>query len=204
MAEQDFRLAITHQSVLVQLDAPGRKRLCAVVFFVGLTVLAICGLLFLSGKNGSPSIWHAMAASPVSSMGFLFPLFLVFSFPLALGLLLRRYVTLAWPSDEKFYCDGSSLTISKVYWLDFQDRHWQTWSYPLPAVRAIQYRAVASARGYTIYGLRFHAGGKTQRVLPGLMPRDAEKILLALKTFGADVPDDPFVSDKIKENQSPL
>jgi hypothetical protein len=53
----------------------------------------------------------------------------------------------------------------------------------------------------SIYGLRFKAGGKTWRILPWLKPADAERILLALKSFGTEVPDDPLVPSKLKENQ---
>jgi hypothetical protein len=63
----------------------------------------------------------------------------------------------------------------------------------------MRYQAIASARGVSIYGLRFNAGGRTERVLPGLKPREADKILKALKAFGADVPDDPTLSRKLAE-----
>jgi hypothetical protein len=56
-------------------------------------------------------------------------------------------------------------------------------------------------RGISIYGLRLRAGGRTLRILPWLKPADAERILLALRSFGADVPDDPAVPSKLKENQ---
>jgi hypothetical protein len=63
-------------------------------------------------------------------------------------------------------------------------------------------RSVGSigGQGGSIYGLRFLAGGKTQRVLPGITPRQADKILKALKAFGADVPDDPEFSKKLEED----
>jgi hypothetical protein len=69
----------------------------------------------------------------------------------------------------------------------------------MAGVRDIRYRAVASMRGYSIYGLRFVAGGKIQRILPGLKPGDAEKMLIALKALGADVPDDPVLRRKLKQ-----
>jgi hypothetical protein len=57
-------------------------------------------------------------------------------------------------------------------------------------------------RGYSIDGLRFDAGGKTQRILPNLKPRDAEKVLITLKALGADVPDDPLIPGKLKGTPS--
>ena len=53
-----------------------------------------------------------------------------------------------------------------------------------------------------MYGIQFTAGGRTHRVLPGLKPREADKILKTLKSFGADVPDDPTLSKKLAEDTS--
>ena len=60
----------------------------------------------------------------------------------------------------------------------------------------------ANARGISIYGLRFIARGRTRRVLPGLKPCEADKILKALKAFGTDVADDPTLSRKLAEQTS--
>jgi hypothetical protein len=107
---------------------------------------------------------------------------------------------LTFPSDETLRCDGANLSISKVRWLDVHNNHWDNYSYSLADVQNIQYRAIFSGKYSTIYGLRFVAGGKTHRVLPALKARDAERILIAIKAFGADVPDDPVVSRKLIEN----
>ncbi len=115
----------------------------------------------------------------------------------------KRYVTLAYPSDETFRCDRSTLSIARVRWLDIRNSHWDRWSHSLSDVEGIQYRAIARLRVGSIYGLRFISGGKTRRVLPGLKPHDAEKILTALKALGADVLDNPVVSEKLKVDPSP-
>ena len=85
-------------------------------------------------------------------------------------------------------------------WFDIRDKHWDTRSYPVADVVNVRYQQIASARGTSIYGLRFIAEDRTQRVLPGLEARDADKILKALKVFGADVPDDPTLSSKCKSS----
>jgi hypothetical protein len=115
--------------------------------------------------------------------------------------LTKRYVRLAYASDETFRCDRSTLSIAKVRWLDFRDGHWDSSSFALAEVGEIRYRVLVALRGTAIYGLRLRAGGKALRILPWLKPADAERILLALKSFGADVPDDPVVPSKLKENQ---
>jgi hypothetical protein len=133
---------------------------------------------------------------------FIVPLALLLSFPVVMGLLVRRYAVSAYPSDETFHCDRSTLTISRVRWLDIHNKDWHTRSYRLVDIVKIGYRALGSARGASIYGLRFIAGGRTQRVLPGLKPREADRILKALKTLGADVPDDPKLSKRLEEDTS--
>lgn len=185
-------LTITNDSVSARLQGnSGRTRLYALAFFFALTILGLCLLLFLPGKNGSPSIWHSRSAS----------YFTVLTFPLFIFVLTKRYVRLAYPADETFRCDRSTMSIAKVRWLDFRDSHWNPASFPLAEVRGIRYRVLVAMRGTAIYGLRFKVGGKTLRVLPWLKAADAERILLALKSFGADVPDDPVVPSKLKENQ---
>lgn len=207
MAGQGFDIDVNNRSVSVRLDVSGhapRARFYACVFFIAIGALAICALLFLPGKHGSPSMWHDLSSSPVDSGGFIVPLILLLSFPVLMSLLLWRYLVSAYPSDETFHCDGSTVTISKVRWLDIHNKHWDTRSYALADIAKIRYQAIARAKGGSIYGLRFKAGGRRQRVLPGLKPREADKILKALKAFGADVPDDPALSRKVAEDASCL
>jgi hypothetical protein len=167
------------------------------MFFIAIGALAICGLLFLPGKHSSPSMWHDLSSSPADSGDFIFPFILLLSFPVLMGFLLWRYTIFAYPSDETVHCDRSTLTISKVRWLDIHNSHWDTRSYALAGIADMRYQEIAYVKGGSIYGLCFIAAGKTERVLPGLKPREADKILKALKTFGADVPDDPTLSEKL-------
>jgi hypothetical protein len=207
MTEPDFHVDINDQSVSVRLNVSGhspRGRFYASIFFVAFLALAMCGLLFLPGKHGNPSMWHDLSSYPVDSGWFIFPMALLLGFPPLAGLLTWRYVVSAYPSDETFRCDRSTLTISRVRWLDIQNKHWDTRSYALADIVKMRYQAIARAKGASIYGLRFIAGGRTQRVLPGLKPREADKTLKAFKAFGADVPDDPTLSRKLAEYPSRL
>jgi hypothetical protein len=152
---------------------------------VWIAVLSLA--VFAEGKRGQPSMWHDLATHPVNSQGFIVPLVILLGASALIVLLSWRYVVMAYPSDETFYCDRSTLTISKVRWLDIQNADWRSLSYPLDAITGIKYRAVARTRGGTVYGLRFKAAGRSERVLPGLGTHDAGEILKALKAFGADV-----------------
>lgn len=205
MPEPDFHVDITDQSVNVRLNVSERSpktRFYACILFVALVVLGICELLFLSGKHGKPSMWQNLSSSPTDSGGFIVPLVILLCFPVLAVLLLWRYTVSAYPSDETFHCDRSTLTLSRVRWLDIHNNHWNTRSYLLADIRDIRYRAVARTHGTSIYGLRFTANGSKQRVLPGLKPRDADKVLNALKAFGADVPEDPTLSRKLEQDAS--
>lgn len=190
MSEQQFHLEATTQSVSVRMDA-GRTRFYALAFFVGFMILAICALLFLPGKHGNPSMWHDLSTSSINSAGFWVPIALLFGFLVFMFLTTKRWVMLAYPSAEEFHCDRSTLCVSRVRWLDVRNDHWDTHSYSLAEALNIRYGVITSLRGRSIYGLRFDVGGKIQRILPGLNPPDAEKLLITLKSFGADVSDDP-------------
>ncbi len=194
MADQKIHVdfTITNDLASARLDGnSGITRSYALAFFSVLTIIGMCLLLFLPGKGGSPSVWHSRSAS----------FDLVLTFPLFMFFLTKRYVRLAYPPDETFSCDRSTLTTARVRWFDFRDGNWDSSSFPLAEVREIKYRVLVSMRGMSVYGLRFKVGNKTLRVLPWLKPAEAERILLALKSFGADVPDDPVVPSKLKEDQ---
>jgi hypothetical protein len=161
-----------------------------------------CALLFLPGKGGSASIWHDVSPSPVDSEGFIILLIILVSCSVLMVLLTWRYIVLAYPSDEAFHCDSLALTTSKVRWLDISNKHWDTHSYTLASLQEMGYEAIAHLRGTSIYGLRFIAGGKTYRILPGLKPRQADKILKALKALGVEVIDDSTLLRKLAEDSN--
>lgn len=190
MPEHEFHLEITKDSVFVRLKVPGHTRFKALIFFAACTILGLFALLFIPGKQGNASMWHDLMTSPAGSAGFLIPLVLSVGFLLLMISVPRRYVMLAYPSDETLRSDRSTLTISRVRWLDIQNVHRKTRSFPLADVHNIQFQAIARLKSGSVYGFLFVAGGKAWRVLPGLSPRDAEKVLAALKTLGTDVSDD--------------
>lgn len=200
MSKQEFHLEITARSVNVQLSAPpGQTRLRAFILFSGMAGLATFGPLLLPGRDGYPSLWQDFSGAPWESGEFLFLCLVLLAIPSLMFPVLSRYLIFTWPSDETFDCDPSTLKIARVRWLDFSNARSTFHSFPLSEVRDLRYRAIARLRERSVYGLRFRAGGKKWRVLPGLKPRDAERILAALKSFGAEVPDDPVLPQKLRE-----
>jgi hypothetical protein len=146
----------------------------------------MCLLVFAPNKHGD-RMWHDFATHPVNSPGFIVPLFILLGCSALMVLVSWRYVVMAYPSDETFYCDRSTLTVAKVRWLDAHNRDWWTRSYPLGSISGIKYKVLATTKGSAVYGLRFKAEGRIERVLPGLGTRDAGRILRAVKAFGVDV-----------------
>jgi hypothetical protein len=188
----EFEVEVTSQSVNVRLNASRkspRGRFYWAAFFVVLWIAALCLLMFSNGKHGDPGMWHDFATNTVFSSGFIVPLLILLGCSALVTLLSWRYVVMAYPSDETFSCDRSTLTISKVRWLDIHNKDWRTRSYPLREIAAMKYRSVATAKGGAVYGLRFEAAGRSERVLPGLGTHDARKILEAVKSFGVNVSD---------------
>lgn len=179
-----------------------RTRFYALGFFVAFAVLMTIFLVIDPGRGNAPSIWRNLSASPIASASFVGTFALVLAIPVALFFLNWRYMSAAYPSDETFECDSSTLTLSRVSWFDVSNTHWTTRSYPTRDIRDVKYRALGSAKGASIYGLRFFAGGVKQRVLPGLPLRDAETVMHALKLLGVDVPDDPEFARKIAADTS--
>jgi hypothetical protein len=199
MTSETLYVDVTDRSINVRLDVAPRARFYACIFFLAVGAIVICGLLFPPGKGNRPSMWHDLSSSPASSGNFIVPLILLLSAPALMGLLLWRYIMLAYPSAETFHCDGVALTLSKVRWLDIQNKHWDTRSYPLAEIAEMKYQAIARAKGRSVYGLRFIADGKVQRVLPGLKPSEADRILTTLRAFGADVRTDPTLSRELAD-----
>jgi hypothetical protein len=105
---------------------------------VALWIAALCLLVFTNGKHGQPSMWHDFATHPVNSQEFIIPLVILLGVSALMVLISWRYVAMAYPSDETFYCDRSTLTISKVRWLDIHNTDWRTSSYPLDAIEEVQ------------------------------------------------------------------
>jgi hypothetical protein len=199
MAHSDFSISVTDKVVDVRytpsVSDPRGKRF-GFIFIISTLVVLACAVLFLPGNHGNPSMWHDLARTPTSSF-----LTRVIGLTLFIGLCGWqgfRYARAAWASDETFHCDSEAITISRIPWLNFSNRIWRTYTYPLKEVSAIRFAVIASAKGQQYWGLRFQAHGR-KWALPGLEAPEAKTILTGLKALGADVPDDPNLDKRIKQ-----
>jgi hypothetical protein len=200
MAHSDFTISITNDAVDVSFTpstSKPRGKLYGLIFTVSMLVLMVCAVLFLPEKHGNPSMWHDLTRDPPGSFLFFIMIVMVpfiglFSWQLFL------YSRAAWASDETFHCDREGITIKRIPWLDFSNRTWCTYTYPLSEVSAIRFAVIASAKGRAFWGLRFRSRGR-KWALPGLEAPEAKDILRGLKALGADVPEDPNLDKRSKE-----
>src|SRR5579875_3320853 len=155
MAHSDFTISITEKSVDVSYTpsvSEPRGKLFGFVFTICMLIVLACGVLFLPGKHGNPSMWHDLTSAPSGSPIVVFiPVGLVLFVGL-FGWQTFRYARAAWASDETFHCDREAITISRIPWLDFSNRTWRTYTYPLAEVSAIRFAVIASAKGKQFWG----------------------------------------------------
>jgi hypothetical protein len=199
MTSHGFDIYATDASVDVcRNPKPSAKsRFQGASIVVGSAILLLCVLVFLSGKHGRPSMWVELNSNPVSSSDFLVPMCIILAYIVFIGWLGIRWSLAAWPADDALHCDRSTFTFSRARWLDSQN-HLDSHSFPLSSISDIRYGVIATAKNSTIYGLRFRLNGKKQKLLAGLEAPEAETILKALKSLGADVSDDPKLQNRIK------
>ena len=200
MAHSDFSISITDKAVDVSYTpsvSEPRGKLFGFIFIIATLVVLACALLFLPGKHGNPSMWHDLTKATSGSSVVFIPIVLMLFIGL-FGWQGFRYARAAWASDETFHCDREAITIKRIPWLDFSNRTWRTYTYPIAEVSAIRFAVIASAKGRAFWGLRFRAHGR-RWALPGLEAPEAKTILTGLKALGADVPDDLKLDKRIKQ-----
>jgi len=160
-------------------------------------IVVLCALLFLPGKHNRPSMWRDMSNVTFESRSFLVPLGIL---TVGCGLIVWmgfRWSAAAWPSDENVLCDHTTLTITRIPYLDFSNRTWKTKSYALRDIEKFRFAIYASAKNSSIYGFRFNANGSRYKTLPGLEAPEAQNILKALQRFGVDVVLDEKLQKKV-------
>jgi hypothetical protein len=194
----DFTVSINKDFVEVRLQPSSRSpraKLGGAIFSMSIVIVVLCALLFLPGKNNAPSMWQDMADANIESGSFQAALVMLIVVGVFLGWLAFRWSVAAWPSDENFHCDRTTLTISRVPYLDFRNRTWKTRSYALRDITKFRFAVYVSAKGSSIYGFCFYENDTGHKILPGLEAPEALNILKALQSFGVDV----VLDDKLRK-----
>jgi hypothetical protein len=136
-----------------------------------------------------------MSDATIESSDFLVPLTILILCGAGVAWSGFRWSSAAWPSDETLHCDHTTLTISRIPYLDFRNRTWKTRSYALRDIEKFRFAVYASAKNSSIYGFRFRANGRRHKTLPGLQAPEAWSIMTALQRFGVDA----VLDDKLRE-----
>jgi hypothetical protein len=198
MASNDINISIKPDLVEVQLSPSASSphaKLGGAIFSVIMVILVLCALIFLPGKHSQQTMWRDMSNAPIDSSAFLVPLTGLILGCVFMGWTGFRWSAAGWPSDETLRCDHTTLTISRVPYLDFRNRKWKTKSYLVSDIKNLRFAVYASAKGSSIYGLRFRSDDGGHKILPGLEAPEAKDILTALQHLGVDV----VLDDKLQK-----
>jgi hypothetical protein len=173
----DFKIEITKDRVSVS-DAVGGWPPdvgTTIVFFVlsALTVCIVATWLTTGDVWLSPSNWP-----------------LLFGIILFAGMLLWGALRSLFPSGQSLTCDRSTLTIGRIPRSSLRGL-WRHESFPISAVKDLQFASVAFSGRTPVLGLRFKVEGKTKKTLAGLESPEAAKILDALAGLGVNSVRDP-------------
>lgn len=194
MKRGNLDIGFTDGTVDVKLNASARAKLGGFIFTVAMLAIGNAALLFIPGKQTDQSMWRDILTAK-NPFDLIAPLLVITFFTTFLAWVGFRWAAAAWPSDEHFHCDPTTVTFARVPYLDLKNRKWKKTSFALAKVSSIRFGAYASAKGGTVYGLRFSVGRKGYKILPGLEGPEAQKILMVLQRLGCDV----LLDDKLQK-----
>jgi len=172
----DFKIEITKDRVSVSHADGGwpPDAGTAIVFGVlsAVTVGAVATWLTTHDVEFSPSEW------PLAGI-------ILFA-----GTLLWTAFRNLFPSGQSIACDGNTLTIGRISDVSVRSQ-WKYESFPISAIKDLQFASVAFGGQRPVMGLRFKVDGETKKTLPGLESPEAAKILDALGSLGVNIARDP-------------
>lgn len=200
----DFAISISKDAVEVRLQPSSRSphgKLRGAIVAAAIVAGVPCAAVIVPGKHGAPSMWQEMSKSSIMSGSLWVLLVALIVLDGFLAWLCFRWSAAAWPSDEILRCDRTTLTISRVPYLDFSNRTWVTKSYALRDIRRMRFAVYASAKGMSMYGFRFETNGQEHKILPSLEAPEALSILKALQGLGVDAVVDDKLEKKVAETQ---
>lgn len=173
----DFKIEITEDRVSVShVDGGWPPDIGTIIVFValsGLIVYLITTCLTPFELWLLPSNW---------------PLLLVIS--LFVATLLWAALRSLLPSGQSLTCDRDKLTIARIPDASLRGQ-WKYESFPISAVKDLQFASVAFGGQRPVLGLRFKVDGETKKILPGLESPEAAQILDALAALGVNILRDP-------------
>jgi hypothetical protein len=143
--------------------------------------------------------WYVLRHERVSSGYFIEAAIMTLLFWVLCGFILAAGVRSLFPSGEKLHGDCSQLIVSKIPWVNFRGR-WTIRVFSLAEVSQMEYGILrrGTAKVPSVYGIRFYANGKVQKILSWIEAPEASHLLRGLKRLGYDVRHDPDMLARIQ------
>ena len=176
----NFKIEITKDRVSVShVDGGWPPDVGTTIVFLVLSALTIC---IVTTWLTTRDVWLSPSNLP-----------LLFAMILFAGTALWAALRSIFPSGESLTCDGSKLTIGRIPGASLRG-HWNYESFPISAVKEVQFASVAFGGRTPVLGLRFKVDGVKRNTLAGLESPEAAQILDALASLGVYVVRDPAMS----------
>jgi hypothetical protein len=173
----DFKIEITKDRVSVSTSSGGwpPDAGTAIVF-----LLLVCTTGYVVATWLTPlDVWFRPSNWPLLLGTILFA-----------GTLLWAALRSLFPSGQSLTCDHSTLTIGRIPNSSLRGQ-WRYESFPVSAVKGMQFTSVAFGGRTPVLGLRFKVDGTTKEALAGLESPEAAKILDAVAGLGVNIVRDP-------------
>lgn len=145
------------------------------------------------------TMWYVLRHERVSSRYFIEAAIETLLICALWGFILAVGVRSLFPSGEKLHGDRSQLTVSKIPWANFRGR-WMIRAFSRAEILQMEYGILrrGTAKSPSVYGIRFLAGGKVQKILSWIEAPEASHLLRGLERLGFNVRHDPDMLARIQ------
>ena len=201
MYSRKYDVKVRADSVDAKWDSSYRSIPLRVFGSIAMGVLAVTWMyLAVFRPHDGYTAWWAFRHERVSSRYFIEAAIATLFHLIFSGFLLALGVRSLFPSGEKLHGDRSQLIVSKIPWVSFRGQ-WTTHAFSLAEISQMQYGVLrrGTARDPSVYGIRFLANGKVQKIIRRIEAPEASHLLRGLERLGFDVRHDPNMLARIQE-----
>jgi hypothetical protein len=201
MYSRKYKVKIGADYVDAKWDSSYRSIPVRVFGSIAMAVLAAAWMYYAVFRpHHGYAVWWTLTHERASSRYFIETAVAILLNLILSGYILALGVRSLFPSGEKLRCDYSQLIVSKIPWVSFRGR-WTTRVFSLAEISQMEYEVLrrGTARDPSVYGIRFLADGKVQKILSRIEAPEASHLLRGLERLGLDIRHDPDTLAKIQE-----
>lgn len=201
MRWKDWHISVQVDSVHVESSyRPAFRRsrtlACAALFALSIWLVAST---FRPDRYGY-TLWRYLENYPKSSRVFTDHLVPLIFLAIEVGFFVLCALRMFFPSGETLHCDRHTLVVSRIPLTSFRGK-WKTRTFPVSEISELHYGVVQSGgRGHSSYGILFCVCGMEEKMLAGLEPPEAHRILKAMSGLGANVSKDGDMRYLVRES----